>query len=105
MMNVNMMAYIHIWDIIYHHHVKLSAAEHVMTDKHSSNHHMDDEKFFKKIKGMNLYPAKRANKASKFDEWKQNNASYPNNTLNTQPSINSQKVNADGKGYNNKQRR
>ena len=66
---------------------------------------MEDEKFFKKTKGTNLYHAKRANKASKFDKWKQYNPLYPNNILNDQPTINNRKDDADGNGFNNKQRR
>ena len=81
------------------------ASDHVMTNKHCPNHHVDDEKCFLKIKSMNLYHAKRVNKASKFDRWKQFNALYPNNTLTKQPSINNQKDDADGNGYYNKQRR
>ena len=48
---------------------RCSASDHVMADEHCPNHDMDDEKFYKKIKGMNLYYAKRADKASKFDKW------------------------------------
>ena len=49
----------------------------------------------------NLYHAKRANKASKFDKWKQYNPLYPYNRINNQPSINNQKDNTDGNGYSN----
>ena len=87
------------------HVCRCGASDHIMTDRHCPNHHMDDEKFFKKIKGMNLYHTKRANKASKFDKWRQHNPLYPNNTLNNQPPINNRKDNIDGNGYNNKQRR
>ena len=72
-------------------HVCRCAYDHIMTDEHCPNHHIDDEKLFKKVKGMNLYHAKRANKASKFDKWKPFNALYPNNTLNNQPLISNQK--------------
>ena len=34
------------------HVCRCGASDHIMTDKHCPNHHMDDEKFFKKIKGM-----------------------------------------------------
>ena len=83
---------------------RCGASDHIMTEKHCSNHHMDDEKFFKKIKGMNLHHAKKANKASKFDKWKQYNPLHPNNTLNNQPPIDKSKDNTDGNCYN-KQRR
>tara|TARA_B000000565_G_scaffold9507_1_gene7250 strand:- start:1657 stop:2595 length:939 start_codon:yes stop_codon:yes gene_type:complete len=87
------------------HVCRCGATDHIMTDKFCPNHHMDDEKFFKKIKGMNIYHAKRANKASKFDKLKQYNPLYSNNTSNNHPSINNRKDNTDGNGYNNKQRR
>ena len=76
-----------------------------MTVKHCSNHHMGDEKFFKKIKSMNLNHAKRANKVSKFHKLKQYKPLYPNDTPNIQPSINNRKDNADGNVCNDKQRR
>ena len=79
---------------------RCGASAHLMTDKHCPNHQVDDETFFKKIKGMNLYHAKRAIKASKFDKWKQYNPLYPNDTLNNQPLTNNQKENMDGNGYN-----
>ena len=33
---------------------RCGASDLIMTDEHCQNHHKDDEKFFKKIKGMNL---------------------------------------------------
>ena len=79
---------------------RCGASDHVITSKHCPNHHLADETLLKKIKSMNLYHAKRANKASKFDHWKQYNPLHPNNTSNNLPSINNRK---DGTGYNNKQ--
>ena len=79
------------------------ASDHITTDENCPNHHVVDEKFFKKIKGKSLYHAKRADKASTFKIWKQYTALYLNNTSNVQSPINDQKDKMDGNGYNNKQ--
>ena len=62
------------------HLCRCGAFDHLMTDKHCSTHHVDDDEFFLSTKGLNLYHAKRANKASKFAKWKPYNPIYPNNT-------------------------
>ena len=49
------------------HMCRCGATDHIMMDKHCPNHQIDDEKFFKKIKGMNICHAKSANRAKKFD--------------------------------------
>ena len=50
---------------------------------------MDDEKFFKQIKGLNVYHAKRANKASTFEKQKQYDAlDFNNRSANQSPFSN-----------------
>ena len=67
---------------------------------------MDDEKWFKKIKGMNNYHPKRANKASKYDNSRQYNGQYPNNGSLNQSTNNSRNDNDDNNNNRyNRQRR
>lgn len=83
------------------HICRCGASDHVMTDRHCPSYHMDEEKFFRKIRGMNIYHAKKSNRNTKFDRWRQRTGPYPNNLPNNQlPNKNDNDINK----YN-KQRR
>ena len=88
------------------HICRCGAMDHIMSDRNCPKYHLDDDKFFKKIKGMNTYHAKRANKASKYDKWK-NYGPYPNNNnqSHNQSPNNNRNDNNDNNRYNNRQRR
>ena len=79
-------------------------SDHIMTDKHCPKYHMDDEKWFKKIKGMNNYHSKRANKSSKHDKWRQNNGQYYNNGSINQSTNNNKNDNNNNNKYNRQRR-
>ena len=68
------------------HICRCGAPDHIITDKFCPQYHTDDEKLFKKIKGMNNYHSRRANKAFKYDRWRQYNGQYPINPSNNQTS-------------------
>ena len=80
------------------HICRCGAADHIMSDRHCKKYHLDDDKFFKKINGMNTYHAKRANKANKYDKWK-NYGTFPNNQSQNQPSNNDRNDNNDNNRY------
>ena len=69
------------------HICRCGATDHVMSDRHCKKYHLDDDKFFRKINGMNIYHAKRANRAARYDKWK-NYGPYDNNQPPNQPSNN-----------------
>ena len=81
------------------------ASDHVTSDKHCPNYQVDDEKFFKNIKGTNIYHDKKASKAAKFKKWKQYNALHFNRTSINQLPINNRKDDMNGNGYNKRQQR
>ena len=80
------------------HICRCGAADHIMSDRHCTKYHLDDDKFFKKIHGMNAYHNKRASKAAKYDKWK-NYGPFPNNQSQNQPSNNDRNDNNDNNRY------
>ena len=84
------------------HICRCGASDHTMSDKHCPKYHLDDEKFFKKIKGMNIYHAKRANKAQKFDKWKHYGPYATNPSINHAPNVKND--NLDSNKYNKHRR-
>ena len=88
------------------HLCRCGAADHIITDKHCPKYHRDEEKFFNKIKGMNIFHAKRANKAFKHDRWRHYNGQYQNNgSMNQSPNNNRNDNDNNDNRYNNRQRR
>lgn len=84
------------------HICRCGSSDHLLTEKHCPCYHMDDEKLFKMIRGMNVYHAKKSNKSPKFDRWRQRYGSYPNNPSNNQLQ-NNKNDNNDNK-YNRQRR-
>ena len=69
------------------HICRCGATDHIMSDRHCKQYHLDDEKFFKKIHSMNSFHNRRANKAAKYDRWKNYGQSH-NNQPHNPPSNN-----------------
>ena len=61
------------------HVCRCGASDHIMTDKHCPKYHMDDNKFFEKIKSMNIYHSKKAKEANRWKKWRRTNPLYPGN--------------------------